>query len=176
MSCLTASRNQIQNRPTGCGGICHRVQGPVERRLSERLADSGALMRQRRTIFRRVAGVQPNNLLQSDPESDNRLWRNLPSSSVISMLSIMTTLKRVSYFLSFDATVTRFILLDIWHRAQEHHGVGFSIDCLAVVEGCSCGLGVWILSVVMKRGCRVTSSLRLSAENPPARILHLRVL
>ena len=70
------------------------------------------------------------------------------------MVSIKTTLKRVSDFLSFDATETPFIPLNSWHRAQEHPGVGFRIDCLAVVEGCSCGLGVWILSFVMKRVSR----------------------
>jgi len=92
------------------------------------------------------------------------------------MVSIKTTLKRVSDFLSFDATEMPFIPLDSWHRAQEHPGVGFRIDCLAAVEGCSCGLGVWILSVAMKRVCRVASGLRLSAENPPGSMLDLRVL
>jgi len=46
------------------------------------------------------------------------------------------------------------IPLDSWHRAQEPPHVGFRIDCLAVVEGCSCGPGVWMLSVVMKRVSR----------------------
>jgi len=92
------------------------------------------------------------------------------------MVSIKTTLKRVSDFLSFDATETPFIPLDSWHRAQEHPGVRFRIDCLAVVEGCSCGLGVWILSVVMKRVCCVASGLRLSAENPPGSMLDLSVM
>jgi len=87
-----------------------------------------------------------------------------------------TTLKRVSDFLSFDATETPFIPLDSWHRAQEHPGIGFRIECLAVVEGCSCDPGVWILSVVMKRVRRVASGLRLSAKNPPGSMLDLRVL
>jgi len=61
------------------------------------------------------------------------------------------------------------IPLDSWHRAQEPPSVGFRIDCLTVVECCSYSPGVWIqvLSVVMKRVCRVASSLRLSAEKPP---------
>jgi len=92
------------------------------------------------------------------------------------MVYIKTTLKRVSDFQSFNLTETPFILLDSWHRAQEHPGVGFTIDCLAVVKGCSCGPGVWILSVVIKRVCRVASSLRPSAENLRGSMLDLRVL
>jgi len=46
------------------------------------------------------------------------------------------------------------IPLDSWHRAQEPPSVGFRIDCLAVVECCSCSPGVWMLSVVMKRVSR----------------------
>jgi len=70
------------------------------------------------------------------------------------------------------------IPLDSWHRAQEQPSVGFRIDCLAVVECCSCGPGVWMLCVVMKRlrVGRVGSSLRLSAEKPPGSMLDLRVL
>ena len=63
------------------------------------------------------------------------------------------------------------IPLDSWHRAQEPPGVGLRIDCLAVVEYCSCGPAVWMLSVVMKRVCRVASSLRLSAEKPPGSVM-----
>ena len=66
--------------------------------------------------------------------------------------------------------------LDSWHRAQEPPSVGFRIDCLAVVECCSCGLGVWMLCIVMKRVSRVTSSLRLSAEIAPSTMLDVRVL
>jgi len=68
------------------------------------------------------------------------------------------------------------IPLDSWHRAQEPPSVRFSIEYLAVVECCSCGLGVWMLSVVMKRVCRVASSWRLSAEKPPGPMLDVRVL
>ena len=38
-------------------------------------------MRQRRTLYHRVAGVEPNDAQVTDPESAERLWRNLPSSS-----------------------------------------------------------------------------------------------
>ena len=58
------------------------------------------------------------------------------------------------------------ILLDSWHPAQEPPGVRFRIDSLAVVECCGCCLVVWMLSLVMKRVCRVASSLRLSAKTP----------
>jgi len=65
------------------------------------------------------------------------------------------------------------IPLDSWHRAQKPPGVGFRIDCLAVVEGCTgrYGPGVWMLSDVMKRVCRVESSFRLSAEKPPGSVM-----
>jgi len=153
-------------------------------------------MRQRRPLYRCIAGVEPNNLLQSDPGSEKRLWRNLPSSPGIPRVSINTTLTRVSDFMSFDATETSFISLrswgraqhypairsrigavvveesaiefldrqhptpnfmnnsplgmnliplDSWHRAQEPPCVGFRIGCMAVVECCSCGPGVWML-------------------------------
>jgi len=70
------------------------------------------------------------------------------------------------------------IPLDSWHRAQEPPGVGFRIDCLAVVECCSCGPGVWMSCVVMKKlgVCRVAPSFRLSAEKPPGTMLDFRVL
>jgi len=59
------------------------------------------------------------------------------------------------------------IPLDSWHRAQERPGIGFRINCVAVVECCSCGPVVWILtqSVVKKRICRVASSFTISASN-----------
>jgi len=70
-------------------------------------------------------------------------------------------------FMNNIPLVMNLIPLDSWHRAQEPPGVRFRIDCLGVVECCSCGTGVWILSVVMKRVCCVASSLRLRAEKPP---------
>ena len=60
--------------------------------------------------------------------------------------------------------------LDSWHRAQEPPGVGFRIDCLAVVHCARYGPGVGMLSVVMKSVCRVASSLRLSDEKPPGMV------
>jgi len=61
------------------------------------------------------------------------------------------------------------IPLESWQRAQERPFIGFRIDCVAVVECCRCGRGVWILtqSVVMKRMYRVAYSLRIGADKPP---------
>ena len=59
------------------------------------------------------------------------------------------------------------IPLDSWHRAQESPCIRFSIDCVAVVECCSCDPGVLMLRVVIMKRVRVASSLRLSAEKPP---------
>jgi hypothetical protein len=38
-------------------------------------------MRQGRTLYRRVAGVEPNDAQVTDSKSVDRLWRNLLSSS-----------------------------------------------------------------------------------------------
>jgi len=38
-------------------------------------------MRQGRTLYRRVAGVEPNDAQVTEPKSVDRLWRSLPSSS-----------------------------------------------------------------------------------------------
>ena len=38
-------------------------------------------MRQRCTLYHRVAGVGPNGAKVTDSESVQQLWRNLPSSS-----------------------------------------------------------------------------------------------
>ena len=38
-------------------------------------------MRQRRTLYQRVAGVEPNDAQVTDTRSAARLWRNLASSS-----------------------------------------------------------------------------------------------
>jgi len=172
---------------------------------AQKTAISSVLMRPERILYHCVAGVKPNNLLQPDSGLEQWLWRDLPSSSGITTVSIKTTLTSVSDFLNLDATETFFIPLrswrraqqspairfrikavvveessikfwdcqyltpfspvtswiiplgmnliplDSWHRAQEPTGVRFRIDCLAVVECCSCGLGVWMLSLVMKR-------------------------
>jgi len=37
-------------------------------------------MRQRRTLYQRVAGVGPNDAQVTDSKPVERLWRNLPSS------------------------------------------------------------------------------------------------
>jgi len=124
-------------------------------------------MRQRRPLYRCVAGVEPNNPTQSDPGSERWFWRNLSWSSEIASISPLQPCD----FMNNSPLGMNLILLDSWHRAQEHAGVGFRIDCVAVVDCCSCGPGVCILSVVMKRMCRVVSSLRLSAEKPPGSVM-----
>jgi len=45
-------------------------------------AKSWVLMRQGRSLYRCVAGVEPNNLPQTNPESVKWLWSNLQSSKV----------------------------------------------------------------------------------------------
>jgi len=91
-------------------------------------------MRQRRPLYRRVAGIEPNSLLQSDPGSAQRLWRNLPSSSGIARVpaSVKTTPTRVSDFLGFNATGTYLIPLRSWHRAQQPPAIGSRIGAMVV--------------------------------------------
>jgi len=90
-------------------------------------------MRQRRPLYRCVAGIEPNNLPQSDPGSAQRLWRNLPSSPGIARVPIKTTPTRVSDFMSFDATETSFIPLRSWRQDQQPPAIGSRIG-QAVVE------------------------------------------
>ena len=88
-------------------------------------------MRQRRTLYRRVAGVRPNNLRQSDPESAQWLWRNLPSSSGTCR---KTTLRRVGGFMSFNATKTYLIPARSWRQAQQPPAIRSRIGQLVVEE------------------------------------------
>ena len=108
MSRPTISHNQIQDRRSGCGGICHQVLGLLA-----------------------LQPIQPCNFMNNRP-----LGMNL-------------------------------IPLDNWHWAEKPLCVGFRIDCVTVVEGCSCETGVRMLSIVIKRVCRVASTLKLSSEKPP---------
>jgi len=48
----------------------------------EMSAKSWVLMPQRRPLYRCVAGVEPNNLPQTELKSVRRLWSNLPSSTI----------------------------------------------------------------------------------------------
>jgi len=91
-------------------------------------------MRQRRPLYRCVAGVEPNDLPQSDSGSEKWLWRNLPSSSGSASVSIKTTLTRSSDFLSSDATETSFIPLRSWPRAQRPPAIRFRIGAVVVEE------------------------------------------
>jgi len=60
-------------------------------------------MPQRGPLYCCVAGVKPNDLLQSDSGSEQWLWRNLLSSAGIARVPIKTTPTRVSEFMGFDA-------------------------------------------------------------------------
>jgi len=91
-------------------------------------------MRQRRPLYRCVAGVEPNNPPQSDPGLAQRLWRSLPSSSGIARVHIKTTSTRVRDFMSSDATGTYLIPLRSWHRAQQPPAIRFGIRKVVVEE------------------------------------------
>jgi len=80
------------------------------------------------------AGIEANNLLQSDSESAQWSWRSLTSSYGSARVSIKTTLTRVSDFLSSDATETSFIPLRSWRRAQRSPAIGFRIGAVVVEE------------------------------------------
>jgi len=111
-------------------------------------------MRQRRTLYHRVAGIKTNNLPRSDPESVKRLWRYLPSSSGITRVPIKTTPTRVTDFMSFDATETSFIPLCSWRRAQQSPAIGSRIGLAAVEKS---AIELW--------DCRGTYK-----DNPPTRV------
>ena len=84
------------------------------------------------TLYLCVAGVEPNNLPQSDPGSDKWLWRNQPSSSGIPRVCIKTTQTRVSDFMSFDKTETSFIPLRSWRRAQQSPAIRSRIGAVVM--------------------------------------------
>jgi len=67
------------------------------------------------------------------------------------------------------------IQVDSWYRALGPPGVGFGIDCLAVVECCSSGLGVSIFRVGMQGLYCIAFRLSLSAETSLRPTLDLRV-
>jgi len=84
-------------------------------------------------LYRYVAGVELDNLPQSESGLVQRSWRNPPSSSGIARVPIKTTPRRVSDFMSFDATETFFIPPRSWRRAQHPPAIVSRIG-LAVVE------------------------------------------
>jgi len=81
----------------------------------QKTAKSWVLMRQGRRLYRCVAGVEPNNLQQTNPESVKWLWSNLQSSKV-RQLSLST---KASDFMGCHGTGTYFIPLRSWRRAQQ---------------------------------------------------------
>jgi len=80
------------------------------------------------------AGIEANNLPQSDSESAQWSWRNLTSSSGSTRGPLKTTLTRVSDFLSSDATETSFIPLRSWRRAQQSPAIRSRIGPVVVEE------------------------------------------
>jgi len=91
-------------------------------------------MRQRRPLYRCVAGVEPNDLPQSDSESEQWLWRNQPSSSGIARVPKKTTPTRVSDFLGFDATEVYLIPLRSRRQGQQPPAIGSRIGPAVVEE------------------------------------------
>jgi len=89
-------------------------------------------MPQRRPSYHCVAGVEPNNIKESDPESVMSLWRNLPSSSGVASVPIKTTLTRVSNFMSSDVTETSCIPLGSCRQAQQSPAIRLWIGAVVV--------------------------------------------
>jgi len=58
-----------------------------KRPLSEGWRTPWILMHKRRTLYRRVAGVEPNDAVSLDLELAKRLWRNPLSSHGIASIS-----------------------------------------------------------------------------------------
>jgi len=91
-------------------------------------------MRQRRTLYGCVAGVELSNRPQSDPGSAQRLWRNPTSTSGSATGCKKTTPTRVSDIMGFDATEPSSIPLRSWLRAQQSPAIGSRIGTAAVEE------------------------------------------
>jgi len=118
-------------------------------------------MRQRRPLYHCVAGVKPLNLPQSDPGSEQWLWRNLSSSSGIArtLLSPIT-----SWIIAFWEWILYRWIAGIEHRNLQVSDSGSNLwlwwSVAAVAPECGCWVFWW-------KECRVRFSLRLSAEKPP---------
>jgi len=92
-------------------------------------------MGQRCPLYLCVAGVEANDLAQSDSASERWLWRNLPSSAGSArVLSMKTTPIMVSDFMGSDATKTSFIPLRSWRRAPQPPTIRSRIGAVLVEE------------------------------------------
>jgi len=92
-------------------------------------------MRQRRLLYRCIAGVEANNLRQSDPGSEQWLCRNPPSrSGRARVLPRQTTPIIVSDFMSSDGTEMSFIPLRSWCRGQQPPAIRSRIGAVVVEE------------------------------------------
>jgi len=87
-------------------------------------------------LYHCQAGVEANNLPQSDPESAEWPWRDLISSSGSArvLVPIKTTPIIGSDFMGSDATETSSIPLRSWRRAPQPAAIGSRIGAV-VVEG-----------------------------------------
>jgi len=63
-------------------------------------------MGQGRTLYRCVAGVEPNNLPQTEPTFIQPLWRNLQSSKIPAWIVPKTPSPEDSQILGVDVTGT----------------------------------------------------------------------
>jgi len=92
-------------------------------------------MGQRCPLYLCIAGIEANDLAQSDSGSERWLWRNLPLSSGCPMvLSIKTTPIMVSEFIGSDATKTSFIPLGSWRQAPQPPAIRSRIGTVVVEE------------------------------------------
>jgi len=94
------------------------------------------------TLYHCEAGVEANNLLQSDPGLEQWLYRNLPSGAGRArVLPIKTTPIIVSDFISSDGTEMSFIPLRSWHRGQWSRAIRLRIGAVVVEES---AIELWV--------------------------------
>ena len=89
-------------------------------------------MRQGRTLYRREAGVEPNNLQRTELGYIKPLWRNQPSSEIPLGLPFTPSIED-SDFMGFDATETYLIPACSQRPAQQPPAIKAKIRP-AVVE------------------------------------------
>jgi len=87
-----------------------------KRALSEGWRTPRILMRQRRTLYWRLAGVEPNDAQVTNSKSVERLWRKQPSSS--GLLETKEQSQKDGELQNTDAPEMFIILACSWRRAQ----------------------------------------------------------
>jgi len=118
-------------------------------------------MRQRRPLYHCVAGVEPNNLPQSDLGSEQWLCKNLPSSSGIARTPFSPV---TSWIIAFWEWILYRWIAGIDPRNLQVSGSRSILWLWWSVGAVAPECGYWVL---WWKECRVASSLRLSAEKPP---------